>query len=196
MLNGLGEPVGIDISEYALDFCKRKNLSRLCRATTIDLPFKDNSFDAIVCAGVLYHKMVRDDKMALGEMFRVCRKGGVVLLLEPAFEWLRSPHDIVEHTGHRYTLGELSSKVKKSGFKIKRASYHMFFLFPMVLIIKVLKKIFVSKQHQTDKCRQTDLYSLSNPIDKILAFIVKFENRILSYMDFPFGTTAVCLAVK
>ena len=45
------------------------------------LPFEDNSFDLVTCQTVLMH--LRDPAVALQEMTRVTRPGGVVLVTEP-----------------------------------------------------------------------------------------------------------------
>jgi SAM-dependent methyltransferase len=51
------------------------------QAAAEDLPFEDASFDLVTCQTVLIH--VRDPAVALAEMVRVVRPGGVVLAAEP-----------------------------------------------------------------------------------------------------------------
>ena len=46
-----------------------------------NLPFNDNQFDYILCNHVLEH--VYDDQMAMNEIFRVLRKGGIAILQVP-----------------------------------------------------------------------------------------------------------------
>jgi ubiquinone/menaquinone biosynthesis C-methylase UbiE len=46
-----------------------------------DVPFKDDHFDLIVCVHVLEH--VPDDRLAMREMVRVLKPGGVAMLLVP-----------------------------------------------------------------------------------------------------------------
>jgi SAM-dependent methyltransferase len=46
-----------------------------------DIPFKDNWFDIILCSHVLEH--VRDDKLALQEIFRVLKPKGLAILQVP-----------------------------------------------------------------------------------------------------------------
>ena len=46
-----------------------------------DVPFKDDAFDLIVCVHVLEH--VAADRLAMREMLRVLRPGGVAMLLVP-----------------------------------------------------------------------------------------------------------------
>jgi ubiquinone/menaquinone biosynthesis C-methylase UbiE len=46
------------------------------------LPFKDNSFDVVTCQTVLIH--LKDPDLALKEMKRVVKKGGIVICSEPS----------------------------------------------------------------------------------------------------------------
>jgi len=45
------------------------------------MPFSDQEFDIVICNHVLEH--VPDDKSAIGEIFRVLKRGGIALLLVP-----------------------------------------------------------------------------------------------------------------
>ncbi len=189
-LNKLGKTVSMDINEYALACCRRKNVNTLCRATAATLPFKNNSFDAVICSNVLYHNSIGDDETVLREIFRVLRKDGMALILEPAFNWLRSPHDIVECGIRRYTLSEMRLKLKKTGFEVTRSSYYIFFLFPAILILRLFKKIFLSRQPQPD------LYSIPGAVNRILISVMEIEKRLLRYINLPLGSSVLCLAVK
>ena len=75
--------IGIDIAPIAL---KRFNASGFqgCLADVGKLPFHDNSFDYVVCSGLLHHLIGQGDlKHYLKEFTRVTCEGGVVIALEP-----------------------------------------------------------------------------------------------------------------
>ena len=67
-------------------------------------PFKADFFDVIFAADVLCHRDVRPVRM-LEAIFAVLKPGGIVILNNPAYEWLRSYHDTFVHTARRYTTG-------------------------------------------------------------------------------------------
>lgn len=78
---------GVDFSPAALEaadeYLTRKGLrgqATLQRGDLLDLPFSDESVDAVVCWGVLMH--IPDLKTALGELARVVRPGGCLVLME------------------------------------------------------------------------------------------------------------------
>lgn len=53
----------------------------MCRADIARLPFKENSFDFIICYHVLEH--VTDDRQSMRELFRVLKPAGLALLQSP-----------------------------------------------------------------------------------------------------------------
>ena len=80
--------IGVDISQGMLDvgeikIKKKKLSSRISLQNTDceDLPFKENSFDFILCNHVLEH--INDDKKAIKELYRVLNKNGTAILQVP-----------------------------------------------------------------------------------------------------------------
>jgi ubiquinone/menaquinone biosynthesis C-methylase UbiE len=74
--------VGLDLFEGKLRFAKRVGVPALfCCADALSLPFRDSSFDLILCRDVLHH--VADRARLLSELRRVCRPGGTVWIVEP-----------------------------------------------------------------------------------------------------------------
>ena len=51
------------------------------KADILDLPFKDDEFDVVICNHVLEH--IEDDTKAMSELFRVMKKGGWGILQVP-----------------------------------------------------------------------------------------------------------------
>ena len=95
-LASYGQVTGVDLAREALEFVRaRRPATTPVQASAERLPFADGAFDVAVGITLLY--TVRDDVAALGELARVLRTGGAVLLLEPAFESLRRAHDVTVH---------------------------------------------------------------------------------------------------
>jgi SAM-dependent methyltransferase len=82
-------PAGIDISQTALDIC-RKALpdSELHCGPAEQLPFADRQFDVVSCFGALEHFL--DSHGALREMVRVAKPGAIFILLVPNAGFLPS----------------------------------------------------------------------------------------------------------
>lgn len=76
--------------------------------STTALPFKDSSFDGIVCTEVLEH--VSEPEAALVEIFRVLRPGGKFYITVPMYGSLHyEPHDFYRFT--KYGIAHLMEKV-------------------------------------------------------------------------------------
>lgn len=67
------EAFGVDISHYAMMNCEPEVVGRLHLGNVLDLPFPDNSFDAVVCTNTI-HNLKRDECLrGLDELMRVTR---------------------------------------------------------------------------------------------------------------------------
>ncbi len=71
---------GADLSEsMLLQAAQKTPKARLLSASAIQLPFADNSFDAVYSVRVIQH--IRDQEKMIAEMIRVCKPGGKVLMV-------------------------------------------------------------------------------------------------------------------
>jgi len=82
--------IGLDISLPNIK-CFRRNLRKSQPIYTLpidpfnsELPFKEDSFDGVVCSHVLEH--VPDDSILIKELHRVLRPGGIAVILVPINE--------------------------------------------------------------------------------------------------------------
>ncbi|MCD4666588.1 class I SAM-dependent methyltransferase [archaeon] len=183
VLKKYGYVGGIDFSEEAVKFCRKKGIN-IKKGSVEKLPFKDNSFDLITCFEVIYHKGVKSDLKALNEFNRVLKKNGLLLVRVPAFEFLRGPHDDVVHGIRRYNKKSLSLLLRKSKFNIVKITYLNFILFFPVLITRFLMKK-----------KNTDIQETSKLLNFILYMILKFE-KIFLKLGLPFGVSLIALAKK
>ena len=89
---------------------------------------------------MLYHRTVESDAAALAECHRVLAGGGLLIVTDSAFEWLRSAHDEAVHGGRRYTRGELVARVRAAGFTPLFASYTYCLVFPVVAAVRLARR--------------------------------------------------------
>ncbi len=180
-----GSRVGLDIEDIALKLCREKKLPHLLQADAFYLPFKEETFDYALILQVLYHRRAKEEKKVLKEVWRVLKRGGILLITEPAFEFLRREHDIVEHTRKRFTREELTQVVSEAGFKIVKTSYVYSYALPLILLIKLFKTK-----------RKSDLYLPPVFINTFFKLLGYLEARLLSFFPIPFGSTVFVLAKK
>lgn len=78
--------ISCDASLGMLNELQRKagarGLKCICKVADVEnLPFKNDTFEALVCTGVLHH--LPDIKKAVKEQLRVIKKGGLLFIAEP-----------------------------------------------------------------------------------------------------------------
>lgn len=192
ILGNFGLSFGIDVSDIAISYCKKRNLQRISQCTITEIPFKKNSFDLITALGVLNQQKVIDDSKAISEIFRVLKKNGTVLFLEPAYKFLFSYHDIFEHTVRRYTINCLREKIKNAGFNILKVSYINMSILPPAIIVRNIKEILALNGEPIT----SDLWLPPQIINKFLIHILSLETKLWKKFSLPFGLTASIVAKK
>ena len=82
---------------------------------------KDDSIDVIYSLNVFEH--IYDDVKAIKMCYKKIKPGGLLLVYVPAHQLLFSSMD--KHVGHfrRYSMSNLSQKIRSSGFIIENAEY-------------------------------------------------------------------------
>lgn len=146
-LTRYGSVVGIDIAATALALGLRRLPGALSRASVLDLPFADASFDLVTSFDVLYHRGVPDEQQALSETCRVLKPGGRLLIRLPAYEFLRGNHDRAVHTRRRYTSAEARALLEAGGLVVERCSYINSLLFPLPLAQRLLERALPVFEH-------------------------------------------------
>lgn len=89
----------------------------------LNLPFKDGSFDRIICSEVMEH--VVDDDLACRELSRVLKKNGRIAITVPTF-FSEQIYDVLTYEyytspgGHirRYLPGELADMMRRNGLEV------------------------------------------------------------------------------
>lgn len=190
-LSRYGQVYGIDKSEAAIDFARTRNIAQEIKLGDVSqLPWADDMFDLADCFDVLYHQWVESDVAVLKEIYRVLAPSGLLIIREASYNWLRSQHDQLVWTNHRFTKNELVIKLEQAGFKVKKSSYVNFFLFPLALIKRLLEKIAPEK----DFLENT--FSYTSWLNYILKLFLYLEAGMVKYLNFPFGLSIICLAKK
>ncbi|MEM8792330.1 MAG: class I SAM-dependent methyltransferase [Pseudomonadota bacterium] len=101
------------------------------------VPLEAESSDIVLLLDVLEHT---DDRAALCEAHRVLKPGGVVLVSVPAHPWLWSARDTGASHLRRYTRSTLKARLEEAGFFTTRILPYQFFLFPLVVVSRLLGK--------------------------------------------------------
>ncbi len=184
-----GNVIGIDLSDDALKYARKRGMVQ--KGNILNLKFADETFDLIVCMDVLYHTWVVNEKKALEEFNRVLKRGGILLIREPAYNWLRGREDVGSLTKRRFSKDRLEFLVKKSSFKILKITYVNFFLFPIVLILRIRSSL------SPENIKGSSDFSLPPKfINNLLLCLLKIEAFLIKNIYLPFGSSLICIARK
>lgn len=189
VLSKFGDTVSSDSAGEALWFCKSRGLSGLVQSEGESLPFASSSFDVVTALDVLEH--CDNDLDAMGELLRVTKENGVLVITVPAYGFLWSEHDEALHHRRRYAASELRNKLTNAGFEVERITYYITLLFFPILFLRFVQSVF-KKSIQA----KTSHVILPRWLNRVLIWILGFERQLLSWMNFPFGVSLVCLARK
>lgn len=183
-----GEVHAFDSAPEAVKYAGARGISARQGELTA-IPYDDGLFDLVTALDVLEH--VDDDRVALGELRRVLRPGGILVLTVPAYRFLWSPHDEVNRHKRRYTAKELREKAEACGFEVLKLSYYNALLFPAIFALRVLRSLFPARREED---RSDFSIAREGIVNSILTAILSAEARILPRLNFPFGVSLVGVA--
>ena len=167
---------------------KSKRLKNIHLASIERLPFKNDYFDVILILDVIEH--VQDDRLALSEVYRVLKPGGIAIFNTPAFKFLWSYHDISAKHIRRYTVKNLVKKLQNENFLILKISYINCLLFPIAFIHRLLTKIFPPNR------LATDIGSVPDFLNEIFYRVFAWEGFFLERFDLPLGLSVSAVVTK
>ncbi|MBW2028487.1 MAG: class I SAM-dependent methyltransferase [Deltaproteobacteria bacterium] len=191
VLEKFGTPYGVELSPQAIEFLKKRDLERIaCADANQSIPFKSGTFTIITCLDVLEH--LDNDLGLMEEMLRVCKPGGYIFVTVPAFGALWSGHDVALHHKRRYARNKLLEVIGNLRCTVEKASYYNTVLFPLILIIRKSRSLFMPKEDV-----QSDLFiPVPALLNWALKLLFKAEIRCLRFMSFPFGVSIMLLLKK
>lgn len=160
--------------------------------TTCPLP--DNSVDAVVLLNVLEH--IEDDALAIQQLFRILKPGGVAVIEVPAGPELYDIYDELLMHFRRYKITGLRDLFLKAGFNVLRQSHMGFFLYPGFFLVKQLQRSKwknVSEKEKSSLVAQNINQTGENPFFRML---MKLELNIGEVLSYPFGIRCLLTAKK
>lgn len=186
MLSQYGDAEGVDVSDDALEFCRKKGL-KVQKGLAEKLPYDDETFDLTTALDVIEH--LDDDVAGLKEMHRVTKTGGYSLFFVPAFMWLWGVQDDISNHRIRYTREQIVERIEKAGYTVERATYANFTFFAPILGGRVFMKLTGIKPESENNI---NVSALNGFFGKLFSA----ERHLLSRMNFPFGVSIVVVAKK
>jgi SAM-dependent methyltransferase len=109
------QATGVDIYAPYLQVCKKRGVySNLVRSDIRDLPFKDKSFDTVICFHVIEHLTKKEGLFLIKKLETIARKR--VVLAMPLGDLPQEEYDGNKHQEHKSEW--YPSEFKKMGYKV------------------------------------------------------------------------------
>ena len=186
-----GDVTSLEYDKDCCQFTEEALEIKIINGSITNLPFPDNSFDAVCAFDVIEH--VEDDKLAVGEVARVCKPGGKVFITVPAFMTLWSKHDEVNQHFRRYRAPEVLNLFKT--WKTLHSTYFNTLLFVPVFIFRSIAKLFPNFR-RTRSGSDFSVVPQKSVLNKLFYAIFRAEYHLLKSMKFPFGVSYLYIGQK
>jgi len=161
------------------------------RANIEQIPLQSGTFDLATSFDVF--QSVPDDRKALGEMARVLRPGGHVVLNVTAMDILKGDHSDVWAELRRYTPERAERLVGDAGLQVVRIRYVFASLLPLMLAVRTAQRLLRSfREPEGD----ADLTVPPGPVNAVLSALVAAEAALARVVRMPFGSSLLIVARK
>jgi SAM-dependent methyltransferase len=169
----LGTVTGVELSDTSVVLARERQLGEVISGSVLEMPFADNSFDLAVSLDVIEH--LEDDLGALRELRRTIAPGGALLVTVPAYQWLWSGHDEINHHHRRYTRRALQRVAEQAGWRQVRTTYFNSLLLPVAILLRVVDR-FNTKTTESS----LDLWVPPEPLNWLLERPLTLEASLIA----------------
>lgn len=185
MLGRFGTVDAIELDAEARTVATRRLGRAVGDAALPALPgIPDGAYDLIALLDVLEH--VEADRAALETIARKLKAGGRILLTVPAFPWMWSAHDVVNHHHRRYTKATLSAVIAGAGLKLEYMSWFNSLLFPLAAAARLGGRI-TGKEDSDDALPP-------RPVNALFEALFGLERHAIGKLPFPPGVSIAAIA--
>jgi SAM-dependent methyltransferase len=184
MLGRFGRVDGIEVDGAARAIASTRLGHAVLDAPLPDLPgVPDHIYDLIAILDVIEH--VDEDVAGLASLARKLRPGGRILITVPAFPFMWSAHDVVNHHKRRYTRRTLKKLVRDAGLRLELLSWFNSLLFPLAAASRLAGRV-TGKEDSDDKLPP-------RPVNALFEWIFGLERYALGRLPFPPGVSLVAI---
>lgn len=184
MLAGFGTVDAIEIDPAARAIASSRLGHAVGDAPLPELPgIPEGRYDLVAVLDVIEH--IEDDRAALKSIASKLKPGGRILITVPAFPWMWSAHDEVNHHFRRYTKRMLRRSIWDAGLKVDYISYFNSLLFPLAAAARLAGRV-TGKQDSDDTLPP-------GPVNALFEALFALERHAIGRVSFPPGVSLVAI---
>lgn len=186
---------GFDLSAQAVEVARGKVPGADLYVSDICSPeLRNEQYDLVACIDVVCIPGLAPSFNGMKKLVDHLAPGGLFLLNLPAYEWLRSEHDLAIHTSERVTAAKVAELFSALGLRTEHLTYRVCFLFPAMVVSRFFRRL----RLQGAAPARSDLQRPpGRTLNAILSRIVGLENRLLARgCRLPFGGSVFAVGRK
>ena len=185
MLRRFGRVEGIEVDPAARQLAALRLGQPIMDAPLPALPgVPDRAYDMVAILDVIEH--IEEDVAGMRALAGKMKPGARMLITVPAFPWMWSAHDVVNHHKRRYTRKTLRALVDDAGLKLEMMSWFNSLLFPLAATARLAGRV-TGKEDSDDTLPPA-------PVNKALEWLFGLERYALGRLPFPPGVSLVAIA--
>lgn len=187
LLQEFGEVSALDSSEEALVAARQRAPSaRLWKGILPGGIPPHERFDVVTAFDVIEH--VPEVVEALAAMRDAMAPDGRLLVTVPAYMFLWSYHDELNHHQRRYTDSLLRAHLESAGLLVERTSYFNSWLLPPIAAVRLAQRFLPKPQNHSD------IEAVSPWLNRTLEYVFSSERFVVSKARLPAGVSLLALA--
>ena len=186
-LKRYGDVTGVENNQEALLLAANRDV-RVMAGDAEALPVRNHTYDVVFMLETLAHRGIKNEQRALQEAYRALKPGGHLMVTVPAFSWLESPHDRLQHIERRYRKARLIALLEEAGFRVDRATYLSWLFLPFSFLGRRIER-----HLGVDRM---DIGTALPLMSRLLLLLHRLEAKLLSFIELPWGSSIMIRAVK
>ncbi|MEN9201884.1 MAG: methyltransferase domain-containing protein [Thermostichus sp. DG_1_6_bins_120] len=190
MLSRFGKVWAIEKSELAHAIAQARGIGTVEQGELPEgIPFENQRFDLIALLDVLEH--LEQDQEAVKALRSRLILTGYLVITVPAYPWLWSAHDELNHHKRRYTYRQLLAVLNASGLEVDFVCYFNSFLFPLIAGIRIMQGLLRKAFHfqEADDLKMPPLW-----LNQLLTHLFASEACLIPKFSPPFGLSLLAVA--
>lgn len=184
---------GFDVSDVAVKFCQDNNLSVFKgNLKNISDYFQEEDADVIISNDTFYFLSIDEQRKLADDIYRVLRKGGVLIANMPALKTFGGIHDLQVGIKRRFEREDIGRVFDGNKYALLTKTFWPLALSPVIWLSRYVQRLKMKLNPDTRII--SDLKNEGKIINSMLFSITKAENQILSKK--PFGSSLFLVMKK
>ncbi len=193
MLEKFGSVTSLEYDKDCCDYLRNVAKIDVVEGSLTNLPFENNTYDLVCAFDVIEH--IEDDSKAMEEIYRVLKINGHAMITVPAYQFLWSNHDVINHHYRRYSKIRLRNLISKN-LKIEYLTFFNTILFLPITFARIIGRIKKTEENPSQIKSDFDFQKNSKLLNRIFYKIFRLEKKILPSIKLPFGVSILTICSK